>query len=83
MFRATGILHQTKHLSAAEASRALLAFLEERWKGVYPLLHGDQLRQARLDDWIFQGVLDVEHLPLTAPTRQPESAAGTATGPPT
>jgi glycerol-3-phosphate dehydrogenase len=83
MFRATGILHQTKHLSAAEASRALLAFLEERWKGVYPLLHGDQLRQARLDDWIFQGVLDVEHLPLTAPTRQAESAAGTATGPAT
>jgi glycerol-3-phosphate dehydrogenase len=83
MFRATGILHQVKHLSAAEASRALLAFLEERWKGVYPLLHGDQLRQARLDDWIFQGVLDVEHLPLTAPTRQAESAAGTATGPAT
>jgi glycerol-3-phosphate dehydrogenase len=83
MFRATGILHQIKHLSAAEASQALLAFLEERWKGVYPLLHGDQLRQARLDDWIFQGVLDVEHLPLTAPTRQAESAAGTATGPPT
>jgi len=25
--------------------------------------HGDQLRQARLDDWIFQGILDVEHLP--------------------
>jgi glycerol-3-phosphate dehydrogenase len=70
MFRATGILHQVKHLSAADAGQALLAFLEERWKGVYPLLHGDQLRQAWLDDWIFQGVLDVEHLPLTAPARE-------------
>ena len=38
-------------------------FLQERWKGVYPILYGDQLRQARLDDWIFQGLLDVEHLP--------------------
>ena len=38
-------------------------FLQERWKGVWPILYGDQLRQARLDDWIFQGVLDVEHLP--------------------
>ena len=37
---------------------------EERWKGVWPVLYGDQLRQARLDDWIFQGVLDVEHLPV-------------------
>ena len=27
------------------------------------ILYGDQLRQARLDDWIFQGILDVEHLP--------------------
>ena len=24
----------------------------------------DQLRQARLDDWIFQGTFDVEHLPV-------------------
>ncbi len=42
---------------------SLLSFLQERWKGVWPILYGDQLRQARLDDWIFQGVLDVEHLP--------------------
>ena len=70
-FRATGILHQAKKLSAAEADRALLEFLQERWKGVYPLLHGDQLRQAWLDNWIFQGVLDVEHLPLAA---QPQRA---------
>ncbi len=42
---------------------SLLAFLRERWKGVWPILYGDQLRQVRLDDWIFQGVLDVGHLP--------------------
>ena len=45
------------------ATRSLLEFLQERWKGVWPILYGDQLRQARLDDWIFQGLLDVEHLP--------------------
>ncbi len=86
MYRAAGILHQLKHLSAAEADHALVAFLEERWKGVYPLLHGDQLREAWLDDWIFQGVLDVEHLPRAAPA-QPEAAPAqpqaTATGPAT
>ena len=78
MYRATGILHDTKHLSATEADRALLAFLEERWKGSYPLLHGDQLRQAWLDNWIFQGVLDAAHLPPTAPARREETATGPA-----
>ena len=63
IYRATGILHGHDGLTAAEADTSLLNFLQERWKGVWPVLYGDQLRQARLDDWIFQGVLGVEHLP--------------------
>jgi len=62
-FRAAGILHEVDRLDAAAASHSLLAFLQERWRGTWPILHGDQLRQARLDDWIYQGVLDAEHLP--------------------
>jgi glycerol-3-phosphate dehydrogenase len=61
IYRATGIMHALDGLDAARATGALLEFLEERWKGVWPILYGDQLRQARLDDWIFQGVLDVRH----------------------
>ena len=63
IYRATGILHGLDGLTAAQADASLLEFLQERWKGVWPVLYGDQLRQARLDDWIFQGVLDVAHLP--------------------
>ena len=63
IYRATGILHAVEHLDHRAANSALLDFLQERWKGVYPILHGDQLRQARLDDWIFQGLLAVQHLP--------------------
>ncbi len=63
IYRATGIMHGRGGLGAAEADRSLLDFLQERWKGVWPVLYGDQLRQARLDEWIFHGVLDVEHLP--------------------
>jgi glycerol-3-phosphate dehydrogenase len=66
MYRATGILHGVERLDGSEASGSLVHFLQERWKGVWPILYGDQLRQARLDDWIFQGLLDVEHLPETA-----------------
>jgi glycerol-3-phosphate dehydrogenase len=62
IYRATGILHERDGISADEADASLLAFLQERWKGIWPVLYGDQLRQIRLDDWIFQGILDVEHL---------------------
>jgi glycerol-3-phosphate dehydrogenase len=64
IYRAAGILHGVKRLDGPDASRALCDFLKERWKGVHPILYGDQLRQARLDEWIFQGLLDVEHLPV-------------------
>jgi len=75
IYRATGILHGLDGLTAEQADESLLHFLQERWKGVWPILYGDQLRQARLDDWIFQGVLDVEHLPAAIPASQAEATA--------
>lgn len=66
MYRTTALLHGIDRLDGAGASASLLGFLQERWHGVWPILYGDQLRQARLDDWIFQGLLDVEHLPEAA-----------------
>jgi glycerol-3-phosphate dehydrogenase len=63
MYRAAGILQGIEGLDGAQGAQSLRGFLQERWKGVWPILYGDQLRQARLDDWIFQGILDVEHLP--------------------
>jgi glycerol-3-phosphate dehydrogenase len=63
IYRATGILHAVERLDGRAANEALLGFLQERWKGVHPILYGDQVRQARLDDWIFQGLLGVQHLP--------------------
>ena len=63
IYRATGILHGLEQLDPRAANTSLLSFLQERWKGVYPILRGDQLRQATLDDWIFQGLMAVQHLP--------------------
>ena len=62
-YRATGMLHGIDELSAPDANQALLDFLQERWKGTWPILYGDQLRQVAFDDWVFQGVLDVAHAP--------------------
>jgi glycerol-3-phosphate dehydrogenase len=62
IYRAAGILHAVDRLDGEQATESLKAFLEERWKGMWPILYGDQLRQARFDDWVFQGLLDVEHV---------------------
>jgi glycerol-3-phosphate dehydrogenase len=62
-FRVAGLLHQDGHYDARAASASLVAFVEERWKGMRLMGWGDQLRQERLDEWIFQGILDLEHLP--------------------
>jgi glycerol-3-phosphate dehydrogenase len=63
IYRATGIMHSVERLDGAQAAASLRSFVQERWKGVWPILYGHQLRQARLDDWVFQGLLDLEHLP--------------------
>jgi glycerol-3-phosphate dehydrogenase len=68
-YRAAGILHDMGDADWARADGLLQMFLQHRWQGLEPILYGDQMRQAVLDDWIFQGTLDVEHLPAAAPER--------------
>ncbi|MDF1486888.1 anaerobic glycerol-3-phosphate dehydrogenase subunit GlpA [Tessaracoccus caeni] len=66
--RATGIAHQRDDIDAEHASELLRGFLKNRWIGIWPILHGEQVRQTALDSWIFEGTLDLEHLP--EPERQ-------------
>ena len=61
--RVVGLLHEWTGVPAVEANVALRDFLEERWKGLLPVMWGDQLRQARIDDLIFQSLLHVPGLP--------------------
>jgi glycerol-3-phosphate dehydrogenase len=68
-YRAAGILHGLGAADAQRADELVLMFLQHRWQGLEPILYGDQVRQAVLDDWIFQGILDVEHLPAALPER--------------
>jgi glycerol-3-phosphate dehydrogenase len=62
-YRAAGILHDAGRSNVSRANGLITSFLEHRWLGLPAVLYGDQVRQAVLDDWIFQGLLDVEHLP--------------------
>jgi len=61
--RIAGIAHEEGVVSAERATGLLKLFLEHRWIGLWPILHGDQVRQAALDDWILQGTLDIAHVP--------------------
>ena len=64
-YRAAGILHGLGDADAERADElAADASCSTAGMGLEPILYGDQVRQACLDDWIFQGTLDVEHLPV-------------------
>jgi glycerol-3-phosphate dehydrogenase len=73
IYRAAALLYETHeqqdaaHADVAATNAALRDFLEERWRGLTPVLWGDQLRQERLDELIFLGVLGVHRLPAQPP----------------
>ena len=62
-YRVAGIMHEQKKLAAHEANKALVDFLQERWKGVQPILWGQHLRQFQLDEGIYMGLLGLDKLP--------------------
>jgi glycerol-3-phosphate dehydrogenase len=38
-------------------------FVQERWKGLTPILWGQQLKQERLDELIYLSLMNADHLP--------------------
>jgi glycerol-3-phosphate dehydrogenase len=65
--RATGIALESGRIDIERATALLRGFLANRWIGLWPILHGEQVRQTALDNWIFHSTLDIEHLPAPAP----------------
>jgi glycerol-3-phosphate dehydrogenase len=61
-YRAAGILHEAGYQDARQATVALADFAQRRWKGQRPLLWGQGLRQALLDEQIYRGVLGLDRL---------------------
>ena len=51
------------NIPAFDANLLLRDFLQERWKGLTPILWGQQLKQERLDELIYLSVLNADHLP--------------------
>jgi glycerol-3-phosphate dehydrogenase len=61
-YRAAALLQERRNSPIEEINLALVDFLRERWKGLTPILWGEQLQQARLDELVFFGILDADHL---------------------
>ena len=53
--RAAGLLSRA-HGCSEKAKAELVNFLNERWKGIYPVAWGDSLRGAQLASWIYGSV---------------------------
>jgi len=55
-YRAAGLLAEFGTADAAQATTMLADFLEERFKGIKPVLWGDALREIEFTYWIYQGL---------------------------
>ncbi len=57
--RAAGMLADA-HGCTDRAKRDLTNFVNERWKGMYPICWGDTLRESEYSQWIYSGVCGLE-----------------------
>lgn len=62
-YRVAAIWHELKQTAVDETNVTLRDFLQERWKGLWPILWGSQLKQERLDELIYMSLLNADHLP--------------------
>ena len=64
-YRAAGVLNAMGAAGATQATQALADFAQRRWKGQRPLLWGQNLRQALLDEQIYRSVLGLAELDVS------------------
>jgi glycerol-3-phosphate dehydrogenase len=61
-YRAAGLFTEFGAADGLEATRMLYEFLEERWKGIKPVLWGDTLREIEYTYWIYKGLFGLEKI---------------------
>ena len=61
--RVAGLLQRFRQSPISEINSALYDFLQERWKGLLPILWGQQLRQERFTEFIYLNILNAQRLP--------------------
>ena len=61
-YRAAGLLNESGKSSPEESLELMTEFLEERWKGIKPVLWGDGLREAELTYSLYSGMLGLSRI---------------------
>lgn len=59
--RASGLLGKRKYKCSKRAKEDLAVFLNERWKGIYPIAWGDSLRESQYSAWVYESVCGLEN----------------------
>lgn len=54
--RAAGIMAKENKFCVKRAREELASFLNERWKGVYPIAWGDTLRESEYTTWVYESI---------------------------
>ncbi|WP_108823506.1 anaerobic glycerol-3-phosphate dehydrogenase subunit A [Dysgonomonas sp. Marseille-P4361] len=54
--RAAGLLESSGKFCVKRAKEDLMSFMNERWKGVYPIAWGDTLREGEYTTWVYESV---------------------------
>jgi glycerol-3-phosphate dehydrogenase len=60
VYRLLGVLHDLKRMEE-DSNKTLKGFLEERWKGIRPVLWGATLQQEELIEAIYKGIFNLSH----------------------
>lgn len=55
-YRCAGAFIDYKSTPGSDATKMLIDFLMERWKGIRPVLWGDTLREAEFAYWVCEGI---------------------------
>ncbi len=68
--RAAGLLERYKVSTPSTSCTQLYHFLNERWKGIKPVVWGDAMRESEFTSWVYQEVCGLE----IAPNQEVEDA---------
>ena len=60
-YRALGLMLEKGKVSSGESIRVLKEFLDRRYKGIRPVLWGDQMREEQLVEGIYLGILGLNN----------------------
>ena len=58
--RAAGMMEESGVMCSKKAKEDLALFLDERWKGIYPIAWGDTLRESEYTSWVYESICSIQ-----------------------